>query len=255
MGLEDLFSLAGKTALVTGAARGLGREIALGLAGYGASLVLADAVYPEETLKLVEGKGTRCLAVRTDISDEQQVISMADAAAAEYWQVDILVNNAGVSQLSYTATENLPVDEWNRIVDINLRGTFLSCKHIAKSMIAARGGSIVNIASTAAVTGVPRAPAYCASKSGVILLTKSLALEWARYNIRVNAIAPHYLETDLTKGLRGAQKVHEALVRQIPLGRFGKTSEIIGAVLYLASSASSYTTGAVIPVDGGYLAQ
>ena len=251
----DLFSLDGKTALVTGAARGLGREIALGLARYGASLVLADAAYPEETSKLVEQAGTRCLAVRTDISEEKQVKNLAEAAAAEYGHVDILVNNAGVSQLSYTATEDLPVDEWDRILGINLRGTFLACKHIGKSMINGGGGSIVNIASTAAITGVPRAPAYCASKSGVVLLTKTLALEWARRNIRVNAIAPHYLETDLTRGLRDSEKVHEALVRQIPLGRFGKTSEIIGAVLYLASNASSYTTGAVIPVDGGYLAQ
>jgi NAD(P)-dependent dehydrogenase (short-subunit alcohol dehydrogenase family) len=177
-------------------------------------------------------------------------------AGAEYRQVDVLVNNAGVSQLSYTATEELPVDEWDRIVEINLRGTFLCCKHIGKSMISyGGGGSIVNIASTAGITGVPRAPAYCVSKSGIILLTKSLALEWARHNIRVNSIAPHYLETDLTKGLRDSEKIHEAIVKQIPLRRFGKASEVVGAVLYLSSNASSYTTGTVIPVDGGYLAQ
>jgi NAD(P)-dependent dehydrogenase (short-subunit alcohol dehydrogenase family) len=122
-------------------------------------------------------------------------------------------------------------------------------------MIRDGGGSIVNIASTAGITGVPRAPAYCVSKSGVILLAKSLALEWARYHVRVNAIAPHYLETDLTKGLRASDQVHEALVKQIPLRRFGKTSEVVGAVVYLSSEASSFTTGAVIPVDGGYLAQ
>jgi NAD(P)-dependent dehydrogenase (short-subunit alcohol dehydrogenase family) len=250
-----LFTLGGKTALVTGAARGLGREISLGLAQYGASLVLADAVYPQETAELVEQSGTRCLAVQTDISDEGQVKNLTKMAGAEYQQVDILVNNAGVSQLSYTATEDLPVDEWDRIVEINLRGTFLCCKHIGKSMISCGGGSIVNIASTAGITGVPRAPAYCVSKSGIILLTKSLALEWARYNIRVNSIAPHYLETDLTKNLRDSEKIHEAIVNQIPLRRFGKASEVIGAVLYLSSNASSYTTGAVIPVDGGYLAQ
>jgi NAD(P)-dependent dehydrogenase (short-subunit alcohol dehydrogenase family) len=169
--------------------------------------------------------------------------------------VDILVNNAGVSQLSYTATEDLPVDQWDHIVEINLRGTFLCCKHIGKSMISGGGGSIVNIASTAGITGVPRAPAYCVSKSGIILLTKSLALEWARHHIRVNSIAPHYLETDLTRGLRDSEKIHEAIVKQIPLRRFGKASEVVGAVLYLSSNASSYTTGTVIPVDGGYLAQ
>ena len=176
-------------------------------------------------------------------------------AGAEYQRVDILVNNAGVSQLSYTATEELPVDEWDRIVEINLKGTFLCCKHIGKMMIGRSGGSIVNIASTAGITGVSRAPAYCVSKSGIILLTKSLALEWARYNIRVNSIAPHYLETDLTRGLRDSEKIHAAIVKQIPLRRFGKASEVVGAVLYLSSNASSYTTGTVIPVDGGYLAQ
>ena len=255
MDFRKLFTLAGKTALVTGAARGLGREISLGLAQYGASLVLADAVYPQETADLVIQCGSRCLAVQTDISDESQVEDLIKIAGAESEQVDILVNNAGVSQLSYTATEDLPVDEWDRIVEINLRGTFLCCKHIGKSMIRCGGGSIVNIASTAGITGVPRAPAYCVSKSGIILLTKSLALEWARYNIRVNSIAPHYLATDLTKGLRDSEKIHAAIVNQIPLRRFGKASEVVGAVLYLSSNASSYTTGTVIPVDGGYLAQ
>jgi 2-deoxy-D-gluconate 3-dehydrogenase len=113
----------------------------------------------------------------------------------------------------------------------------------------------VNIASTAGITGVPRAPAYCASKAGVILLTKSLALEWAQHDIRVNAIAPHYLETDLTKGVRDSDKVYEALIKQIPLKRFGKTRELVGAALFLASDTSTYVTGAVMPVDGGYLAQ
>ncbi len=255
MDFRELFTLGGKTALVTGAARGLGREISLGLAQYGASLILADAVYPQETAKLVKQCGSRCLAFQTDISDESQVQELTKMAGDEYRQVDILVNNAGVSQLSYTATEDLSVAEWDRIVEINLRGTFLCCKHIGKLMIRDGGGSIVNIASTAGITGVTRAPAYCVSKSGVILLAKSLALEWARHNIRVNSIAPHYLATDLTRGLRDSEKIHAAIVKQIPLGRFGKPSEVVGAVLYLSSNASSYTTGTVIPVDGGYLAQ
>ena len=255
MDFKKLFSLSGKTALVTGAARGLGREICLGLAQHGASLILADKAYPQRTVQEIEKCGGRCIATKTDISEEHQVQELACLAKAEAGRVDILVNNAGVSQLGYTATEELPVAEWDRIVEINLRGTFLCCKHIGKSMIRDGGGNIVNIASTAGITGVPRAPAYCVSKSGVILLAKSLALEWARYHIRVNAIAPHYLETDLTEGLRASDRVHQALVKQIPLRRFGKTSEVVGAVVYLTSEASSFTTGAVIPVDGGYLAQ
>lgn len=255
MAEKDLFNLDGKTALITGSARGLGKEIAIGLAQYGASLVLADIVRPEKTKKEVEDKGFRCIAIHTDISDEAQVKRIVDMAVLEYGKVDILVNNAGISQLSNTPTEDLSFEEWNHVMDINLNGTFLCSKHIGKLMIKNGGGNIINIASTAGITGVPRAPAYCASKAGVILLTKSLALEWAKHYIRVNAIAPHYLETDLTSGLRSSEEVYGKIVKQVPMRRFGKVSELIGAVIYLSSDASSYTTGAILTVDGGYLAQ
>lgn len=255
MEAATLFSLKGKTAVVTGAARGLGREIALVLAANGAAVVVTDIQPPQQTAAAVQKGGTPCLAVKADITDEDQVKAMTASAISEFGQVDILINNAGVSQLSYTATQELSKTEWDQIVAINLTGTFLCCKYIGRTMIAADGGSIVNIATTAGITGVPRAPAYCASKAGVIALTQSLALEWAQYPIRVNAVAPHYLETPLTEDLRASEKVYTALIKQIPMRRFGQPSEIIGAVLYLASQASSYTTGSVIGVDGGYLAQ
>jgi NAD(P)-dependent dehydrogenase (short-subunit alcohol dehydrogenase family) len=253
--LKKLFSCEGKTALVTGSAQGLGQVIALGLAQFGASLILADVTYPDKTARQVETMGANCMAVQTDISDELQVENLAANALSAYGKVDILINNAGVSQLSHTPTERLPVQEWDRIMNINLRGTFLCCQKIGKQMIDGGGGNIINIATTAGITGVPRSPAYCASKAGVILLTKSLALEWARYHIRVNAIAPHYLETELTDKLRQSASVFDALIKQIPLRRFGKTSEMVGAVLFLSSAASSYVTGTVLIVDGGYLAQ
>jgi NAD(P)-dependent dehydrogenase (short-subunit alcohol dehydrogenase family) len=253
--MKELFSCEGKTALVTGSAQGLGEDIALGLAYFGASLILTDITCPKRTLKRIEAMGARCMAVEADISDENQVKELAASALSAYGKVDILVNNAGISQLSYTPTEDLPINEWDRIVETNLRGTFLCCQKIGRQMIDGGGGTIVNIATTAGITGVPRAPAYCASKAGVILLTKSLALEWARYHIRVNAVAPHYLETELTRGLRESTKVYNSLIRQIPLQRFGRTSEVVGAVIFLCAEASSYVTGAVIPVDGGYLAQ
>jgi NAD(P)-dependent dehydrogenase (short-subunit alcohol dehydrogenase family) len=255
MNPQQIFRLDGKIALVTGASRGLGKEIAKGFAQYGASLVLADMAYPEETEKEIKGEGPQCIAVRTDISNEVEVKDLSKKIASEFGRVDILLNNAGITQLAYTPTEELAVKEWDRVMDVNLRGTFLCCKYVGGSMIKTGGGSIVNIASTAGITGVPRAPAYCASKAGVILLTKSLALEWARHNIRVNAIAPHYLETDLTKGVRASHKVYEAATKQIPLRRFGRTGELVGVALFLASDTSSYVTGAVMPVDGGYLAQ
>ncbi len=255
MDLAKLFRLDGRAALVTGCAQGLGKQIALSLAQNGASLILADIVYPEETAQQIENIGSHCTPIQTDISDETEVQDLAKRSISEYKKVDILINNAGVSQLSYTPTVDMPIEEWDRIIRINLRGTFLCCKYIGKQMIKSGGGNIVNISTTAGITGVPRAPAYCASKAGVILLTKSLALEWARYNIRVNAIAPHYLETGLTRGLRDSEKVYTSLVNQIPLKRFGKPSEIIGAVLFLSSNASTYTTGTVMVVDGGFLAQ
>jgi NAD(P)-dependent dehydrogenase (short-subunit alcohol dehydrogenase family) len=255
MNSSELFRLEGKIALVTGSAQGLGKEIALSLAQNGCSLVLADIAYPEETAKQIEEIGSRSISVKADISDEAEVKNMVEKAISEYKKVDILVNNAGLSQLSYTATEDLPIGEWDKIISINLRGTFLCCKHVGKQMIGSGGGSIINISTTSGITGVPRAPAYCASKAGIILLTKSLALEWARYHIRVNAIAPHYLETELTKGLRASEKVYDGLVKQIPMRRFAKPAEVVGTVLLLSSPASSYITGTVMVVDGGFLAQ
>jgi NAD(P)-dependent dehydrogenase (short-subunit alcohol dehydrogenase family) len=187
----ESFSLKGKTAVVTGAGQGLGREIALALAQSGASLVLSDIQSPDDTAAAVGETGVPWIAVQADITDEDQVKAMAERSAAEWGKVDILINNAGVSQLSYTATEDLSKTEWETIIGINLTGTFLVCKHVGQKMIAGGGGSIVNIATTAGITGVPRAPAYCASKAGVILLTKSLALEWARYHIRVSKTDSH----------------------------------------------------------------
>jgi NAD(P)-dependent dehydrogenase (short-subunit alcohol dehydrogenase family) len=255
MNPSESFGLDGKIALVTGSAQGLGREIALGLARSGCRLVLADIVIPEETARLVGETGSHAVSVKADVSSEAAVREMVENSISEFKRIDILVNNAGISQLSYTATEDLSVEEWDKVLAVNLRGTFLCCKHAGKQMIAGGGGSIITIASTAGINGIVRAPAYCASKAGTILLTKSLALEWARHRIRVNAVAPHYLETELTKGLRASEKVYDGLVKQIPMRRFAKPEEVVGTVLHLASPASSYITGTVITVDGGFLAQ
>lgn len=255
MDFPNLFKLSGKVALVTGSNQGLGREIALSLARVGCSLVLADIVYPKETERQIKNIGSHCISVKVDISDETEVKNLIKEAVYEYKKVDILINNAGISQLNYIPTQDASIEEWDNIIRVNLRGTFLCCKCIGKIMINSGGGSIINISTTAGITGVRRAVAYCASKAGVILLTKSLALEWAEYNIRVNAIAPHYIETGLTEGLMTSKKVFDALIKQIPMNRFGKPEEIIGAVMLLACPASTYITGTVLVVDGGYLAQ
>ncbi|MGD8562643.1 MAG: SDR family NAD(P)-dependent oxidoreductase [Desulfarculaceae bacterium] len=249
------YDFSGQVALVTGAARGLGQETALALARQGASLVLVDLADTQTTASRIEETGASCLELQADVSKEEQVSGITKKALDAYGKVDILINNAGISQLDYIPSQETSLEEWDRVLGVNLTGTFLMCKHIGGSMIAAQGGSIINVSSTAGLSGVPRAPAYCASKAGIIMLSKSLALEWAEYNIRVNAVAPHYLETDLTQGLRSSPKVYQGLANQVPLKRFGKPSEILGAILLLASQASSFMTGSVIVVDGGYLAK
>ena len=252
MDSSDLFKLGGKIALVTGSAQGLGKEIALSLARNGCFLVLADIIYPEETARQIEEMGSRSISVRADISDEAEVRNMVEKAILEYKKVDILVNNAGISQLSYTATEDLPIEEWDKIIAINLRGTFLCCKHVGKQMIGSGGGSIINISTTAGITGVPRAPAYSASKAGIILLTKSLALEWVRYHIRVNAIAPGLVKTKFAEPLWKEPAWAEIMEKNRALtGRIGLPEDAASAALFLASDASSYITGTTIVLDGG----
>lgn len=252
--LLKLFGFEGKIALVTGSARGLGREIALALARQGASLILVDRVAPQETAQEIGRIGSAVKALRADISKEPAVRNLVRKAVERFKKIDLLINNAGISQLKFEPTEEASTEEWDRVMGVNLRGTYLCCKHVGKHMIQMGGGVIINIASTAGFTGVPRAPAYCASKAGVILLTKSLALEWAKYHIRVNALAPHYIETELTQGLRASEKVYQGIVKQIPLGRFARTEELMGSIFFLGSPASSYVTGTVLTADGGFLA-
>jgi NAD(P)-dependent dehydrogenase (short-subunit alcohol dehydrogenase family) len=255
MGVGMQCGLEGKNAIVTGSSRGLGRDVALELARQGASVILADIRDLDETAGEIAKIGGRCLPVQTDVSNEQSVKTMAETAASEFGHIDILVNNAGIAQGGVVATVDCPIEEWDRVIQVNLRGVFLCSKYIGKNMIGQGGGSIINIASTAGYIGIPRAAAYCASKAGVILLTKTLAVEWARYNVRVNAIAPHYLETELTKGVQSSEQVYESLVKQIPMRRFGRTDEIVPTLLLLSSSLASYVTGSIFVVDGGFLAQ
>ncbi|EFK08261.1 oxidoreductase, short chain dehydrogenase/reductase family protein [delta proteobacterium NaphS2] len=158
-------------------------------------------------------------------------------------------------RLLNTPSEDLPIENWERLIGINLTGTFICCKHVGKHMIQSGGGNIVNIAASYGIAGASHAAGYSASKGGVILLTKSLAVEWARYNVRVNAVAPHILETEFITAFKNSDKFYNRLIKQIPLKRSGKTSEVIGTVLLLCSDASSYTSGTVHLIDGGFLAQ
>ncbi len=246
------FDLAGKVAIVTGGGRGLGRAIARGLAQHGARLVLSGRT--AATLEATAAElGPETLAHAGDVAVEADVIGLRDAALARFGRIDILVNNAGVNPI-YKTIERTTLDEWQHIIGINLTGTFLCAKHIGGVMVEAGGGSVINISSVAGHVGLRRSVPYCATKGGVELLTKALALDWASKRVRVNCIAPGYFETDLTAGMIANEAMSTRLLAQTPMGRFGRDPDLVGAAIFLASDASAYITGQSLAVDGGYLA-
>jgi len=189
----------------------------------------------------------------TVIGDAEEIQGAVDIALKTFTKIDILVNNAGISPILKKA-EEVTLKEWEEIVRVNLTGTFFFCQAVGKMMIQQGGGKIINMVSVGAVVGFSRQIAYCATKGGILQLTKVLAIEWTRYNIQVNAIGPAYLETELTKGMRESKIISDNLLQRTPMGRFGKPEEIVGAAIYLASEASSYVTGQTVFVDGGWLA-
>ena len=250
--MADTFDLTGHVAVVTGGGRGLGRAIAEGLARHGASLVLCgrDAATLDAA---AADMGGDVLAVAADVSREEDVLRVRDAALARFGAVHVLVNNAGVNPI-YAGIERTSLADWQHIVGVNLTGVFLCCKHIGGAMAEAGRGSVITISSVAGHVGLRRSVPYCASKGGVELLTKALALDWAPKGVRVNCIAPGYFETDLTAGMRGNEAMSARMLGATPLGRFGRDGDIVGAAVFLASAAGAYVTGQSLVVDGGYLA-
>jgi NAD(P)-dependent dehydrogenase (short-subunit alcohol dehydrogenase family) len=258
---NKLFDLSGRVALITGAGVGFGEAIALGFAEFGCDIAACDLNIenPQRTAERVRKLGRRAIALKANVAVAEDIIAMVDATVRGLGGVDILVNCAGIPQ--HDPAESTPLETWDRVLDINLRGTFLCCQAAARFMLKKGGGVIVNFSSIAGVVGVGRgANAYCASKGGVNALTKQLALEWADRGIRVNAIAPCQF---LTPGLKEVmaepqfdpKKLMQTWVSNIPLGRVGEPQEIVGPALFLASNASSMVTGVILPVDGGYLAR
>jgi len=254
MNVCDLFSLDGDAAIVTGGGRGLGRAMALGLAEAGADVVVAGRT--QETLDSaraeIEKLGRRALAVRTDVARMADLDNLVQAALETFGKIDVLVNNAGTT---YRApSEEYPEAEWDRVMDINVKSVFFLTQKVARVMIRQGGGRIINMASLLSAIGVPTVPAYQASKAGVALLTKELAVEWAPHNIRVNAIGPGYFLTDMTAPLKDHPVRGPKIMSRIPMQRWGAPDQLKGAVVFLASRASDYVTGQVIYVDGGWLA-
>ncbi|MEP7289335.1 MAG: glucose 1-dehydrogenase [Chloroflexota bacterium] len=252
--MDNMFDLSGRVAMITGAGRGIGREIADTLAQAGANIVLAelDPASGEAAAQEIRTTGRDAIAVQTDVRKSESVNAAVQQAINHFGKIDILVANAGIC--INTPAETTTDDDWLSVIDINLNGVFRACRAVGNHMLARKSGAIVNIASmSGSIVNKPQPQAaYNASKAAVIHLTKSLAAEWADRNVRVNSVSPGYIGTEMTKRGMNTADWGSVWTQMTPMGRVGTPREIALAVLYLASDASSFATGTDLIVDGGY---
>lgn len=250
MEVMEKFKIKGKVALVTGAGRNLGRVIALSLAEAGADVAVTSRTLSEikRTEQEIKEKGQKALAISLDVTDLNKVERAVQKIASEFGRIDILVNNAATR--SFKSLLEISELEWRSVIDTNLTGAFFCCKAVGPIMIRQGGGRIINISSRIGLQGMANRVAYCASKGGLIQLTRALALEWAPYNILVNSVAPGLMNTPET-----SKAIQEGKAAEIPLKRAGEPEEIAPLIVYLASEACTYMTGEVILIDGGWAVQ
>jgi NAD(P)-dependent dehydrogenase (short-subunit alcohol dehydrogenase family) len=250
--MNKMFDLTGKVALVVGGHGGLGKAIAIGLAEAGADVVVASRNMNSlrAVAKELEVKGQRSLAVKVDVVDEQQVKAMVETILRVFPRIDILVNAAGLAIRK--PADSFPIEEWQQVMDINTRGTFLCCQAAGRVMIKQKSGKIVNLSSVRGRYGLPAGyAAYCSSKGAVDTLTRTLACEWAKHNVTVNAIAPTVVETELTRDLLSDPEYARTMKARIPMGRWALPEDVVGPAIFFASDAANFVTGQVLYIDGG----
>jgi NAD(P)-dependent dehydrogenase (short-subunit alcohol dehydrogenase family) len=250
--------LAGKSAVITGGGTGIGQAIALAFASEGAKVAVAGRRKEklDETLRLLQQAGCSALALECDVTKAADTLRLVKSAEDAFGKINVLVNNAGA--LSVSTVENITEEDWDRVMATNVKGPFLMSRAALPTMRRAGGGSIINVGSVLAIVAIRDRAAYCASKGGVSMLTKAMALDHAHDNIRVNCLCPSIVESDMTRNLfaetEAGRQARESRLASIPLGRFGKPADIAGLAVFLASEESSWMTGTVIPVDGGVTA-
>jgi NAD(P)-dependent dehydrogenase (short-subunit alcohol dehydrogenase family) len=253
---SNRFSLTGKVALVTGAARGIGRAtaIALGQAGADVVLGLQRANSAGDVVSAIEAIGRRALALQMDVTRQDEIVNAVAHATSVFGRIDVLVNNAGIGPPN--PAEAVTQDDFDRTFLVNVKGTFFVSQAVARGMIARGGGGrIINMGSQAGIVALPTESVYCTTKAAIGHLTKCLAVEWARHGINVNAVAPTFIRTPGTEKWLGDEGFRKDLLSRIPLGRVGETSDVVGAIVFLASPASAMVTGATLVIDGGWTAR